>query len=145
WFFIAAGEMPIFLWIKAIHLLAAGGGVYLILPPKTSGAPLAIALGIGFLGGFGLTVQYHLALSHGSLKCHPVVEQLLIFFAVFNGFGTPLNWVANHRRHHRASDTIDDVSSPLHGGFWWSHLRWLWQAGQNSPKEYCPELESQRR
>jgi stearoyl-CoA desaturase (delta-9 desaturase) len=34
-------------------------------------------------------------------------------------------WAAHHRHHHRESDREDDVHSPWHGGFWWSHVGWV--------------------
>jgi fatty-acid desaturase len=93
-----------------------------------------------FLGGLGTTVAYHRALSHRAVNLHPLVQQVLIFFAMFNGSGNPITWVSNHRYHHAHSDTERDVSSPRHGGFWWAHLRWLWQAEQSQPSKYCPDL-----
>jgi stearoyl-CoA desaturase (delta-9 desaturase) len=92
------------------------------------------------LGGLGTTVGYHRALSHRSVKLNAAIEQLLIFFAVFNGSGAPSTWIANHRNHHANSDTIDDVSSPRHGGFWWAHLRWLYQWEASSMEKWCPDL-----
>ncbi|MGH8007083.1 MAG: fatty acid desaturase, partial [Candidatus Binatia bacterium] len=47
---------------------------------------------------------------------------------------------ANHRLHHATADTVEDISSPRAGGFWWAHLRWLWQAGRTAPARYCPDL-----
>jgi fatty-acid desaturase len=41
-----------------------------------------------------------------------VVENVLIFFAIFNASGAPLSWVANHRHHHAKADTAEDISSP---------------------------------
>jgi stearoyl-CoA desaturase (delta-9 desaturase) len=66
----------------------------------------------------------------------------LIFFAMYNGSGAPLSWTANHRLHHATADTPADISSPQIGGFWWAHLRWLWQAERASPTRYCPELDT---
>jgi fatty-acid desaturase len=91
-------------------------------------------------GGLGTTVGYHRALSHRAVKLHPVVEQILIFFAVFNGSGAPSTWIADHRHHHAHADTIDDVSSPRHGGFWWAHLRWLYQWAPSPMEKWCPDL-----
>jgi stearoyl-CoA desaturase (delta-9 desaturase) len=67
---------------------------------------------------------------------------VLIFVAMYNGSGAPLSWTANHRLHHATADTPADISSPRVGGFWWAHLRWLWQAGRASPERYCPDLGS---
>jgi hypothetical protein len=35
------------------------------------------------------------------VKLNPVVEQFLIFWAVFNGSGSPNSWTANHRNHSK--------------------------------------------
>ena len=34
-------------------------------------------------------------------------------------------WAANHRHHHRYSDTEDDLHSPSLRGFLWSHVGWI--------------------
>ena len=61
---------------------------------------------------------------------------------MLNGSGTPTTWAANHRLHHAAADTDEDISSPRIGGFWWAHLRWLWQAVQTSEERFCKDLAS---
>jgi sn-1 stearoyl-lipid 9-desaturase len=94
-----------------------------------------------WMGGLGTTVCYHRALAHRALRLHPVVQEILIFFAMYNGSGAPLSWAANHRLHHAMADTPEDISSPRVGGFWWAHLRWLWQAELASPVRYCPDLK----
>jgi len=75
------------------------------------------------------------------VRLHPLVRHTLTFFAVLNGSGNPIGWSANHRLHHAQSDTVEDVSSPRIAGFWWAHLRWIWQAGQASISRYCPDLD----
>jgi len=99
------------------------------------------ALLLAWLGGLGTTVCYHRALAHRALRLHPVIRETLIFFAMYNGSGAPLSWTANHRLHHAAADTANDISSPLVGGFWWAHLRWLWQAEKADPRRYCRDLK----
>ncbi len=144
WFYVAPGETPVMAWLLAIHVFTIVGA---FVAPSffPSWKILFASWFICFLGTLGVTVVLHRALSHKALKIHPVIEQFFIFFAMLNGFGTPLTWVASHRSHHRASDTVTDVSSPLHGGFWWSQLRWIYQAGQRSADEFCPDLVVKRR
>ena len=137
WLYRAPGETPALLWIVGIHALAAVGLVLLPLPPL---AAWPIAAALLWVGGMGTTVAYHRALAHRALVLHPAVETLLVGAAVFNGSGNPLTWVASHRHHHAHSDTERDISSPRQGGFWWSHLRWLWQADQAPPEKLCPDL-----
>ncbi len=129
------------LYIVLLHALTAVGLVLYPLP----GWPVFFgALIMAGLGGLGTTVGYHRALAHRAVKLHPVVEQILIFFAVSNGSGSPRTWIANHRNHHANSDTIDDVSSPRHGGFWWAHLRWLYQWEPSSMEKWCPDMMKTR-
>src|SRR6201995_564090 len=37
----------------------------------------------------------------------------------------PLWWAAHHRNHHRHADTEQDLHSPMHHGFWRSHVGWF--------------------
>lgn len=128
-------------YIILLHALTAVGLILYPLP----GWPVFIgALIMAGLGGLGTTVGYHRALAHRAVKLHPVVEQILIFFAVSNGSGSPSTWIANHRNHHANSDTIDDVSSPRHGGFWWAHFRWLYQWEPSSMTKWSPDLMKTR-
>ena len=141
WYRTDKGDVSVFIYIVLIHSLAAAG---LVLFPLPGWGVFLTALAMTGLGGLGTTVAYHRAFSHHALKLNPIVEQLLIFFAVFNGSGVPATWVANHRNHHAHSDTVDDVSSPRYGGFWWAHLRCLYQSPPSSLNRWCPDLLGRR-
>jgi len=137
WYYTHDGNGSVFIYLVLIHTLSIVGIVLFPLP----GWPVFLtALALTCLGGFGTTLAYHRALSHRAFKLNPIVEQVLIFFAVFNGSGAPSTWVANHRNHHANSDTAADVSSPRYGGFWWAHLRWLYQWPASSMERWCPDL-----
>lgn len=127
WLTCAPGEVPTLLWVIGLHVALVVGLIMLPLPPVSA---MIAAVALLFMGGLGTTVAYHRALAHRAVTLNPVVEQILIFFALCNGSGSPRNWVTMHRFHHQQSDQPDDISSPHYGGFWWSHLRWLWQAEQ---------------
>jgi fatty-acid desaturase len=139
WWRAAPGDGPTLFWMIVLHVGAIAG---LILTPLPGWKIVAAAAALHFLGGLGTTVCFHRALAHKSVKLHPVVRDLLTFFAMLNGSGSPLSWAANHRLHHAKSDTPEDVSSPRVGGFWWSHLRWLWQAGAAPVSKYCKDLNN---
>ena len=141
WYETKNGDVSVFIYLILIHVLA---GVGLVLFPLPGWPAFLTALAMTGLGGLGTTVAYHRALSHRALRLNPFAEQLLIFFAVFNGSGVPGTWVANHRYHHAHSDTVDDVSSPRYGGFWWAHLRCLYQIPQCSLSRWCPDLLAPR-
>ena len=82
----------------------------------------------------GVTLGYHRLLTHGSL----VVPRLLKYFFTMCGMlsteGSPLFWVATHRKHHVLSDQEGDPHSP-NDGFWWSHMLWF------EPKQTAKDVE----
>lgn len=133
----AKGRELVLAYLVLIHVL---GIVGLVLYPIPSPPVLAITLVAAMLGGLGTTVCFHRMLAHRTVKLNPVLENFLIFFTIFNGSGNPTSWVAFHRRHHARSDTPDDISSPKHGGFWWAHLRWLYQNPPESLEKWAPDL-----
>jgi len=131
------GKGFIFFYLILIHVLAVTG---LILFPLPSLRVVGLTLILSWLGGLGTTVCYHRTLSHRTVKLNKIIEHMLIFFAMFNGSGAPASWVAYHRHHHSKSDTPEDISSPTHGGFWWAHLRWLYQSPRANAQYWCPEF-----
>jgi stearoyl-CoA desaturase (delta-9 desaturase) len=139
WWKPAAGEWSTFSYIIAIHVLAVIGVIFFPMP----GWRVAlITVALAWIGGLGVTVGYHRALAHKAVRLHPVVKHVLIFFAMFNGSGAPASWTANHRQHHSRVETHEDISSPWIGGFWWAHLRWLWQAGNVPLQRWCPDMDT---
>lgn len=130
-------KAPIFVYLILIHSLALAG---LILFPLPHWRTLAAAAGLVTLGGLGTTVCYHRLLSHRTFKLNKAIEHTLIFLAMFNGSGAPGTWVAYHRLHHSFTDTPDDISSPKQGGFWWAHMRWLYQSAPADVQRWCPDL-----
>lgn len=137
WWRPAKGKAGVLFYLVLIHLLAIAG---LILFPLPGWRVFGLTLLLGCIGALGTTVGYHRLLAHRTLQLNPLVEQLLIFSAMFNGSGAPASWVAHHRLHHAHTDTADDISSPSHGGFWWAHLRWLYQTAPADAKRWAPEL-----
>jgi fatty-acid desaturase len=134
----ARGKAGILFYLVLIHLLAGIGFIFFPLPGwRLLGWSALFAA----VGGLATTVCYHRVLAHRSLRINKFIEQGLIFCGVFNGSGHPASWVAYHRRHHSATETPDDVSSPKHGGFWWAHLRWLYQTPPADRQRWCPDLD----
>jgi fatty-acid desaturase len=127
----------VLLYLVLIHVLAVVG---IVLFPLPSWKVVGLTLLFTAFGGLGTTVCYHRLLAHRTLKVNKFIEQILIFSAMFNGSGAPASWVAYHRHHHSRTDTPDDISSPKQGGFWWAHLRWLYQSAPADTQKWCPEL-----
>jgi len=133
----AAAKMPIFIYLVAIHALTAIG---LLLYPTPDARVLLWAFALTCLGGLGTTICYHRLLAHRTFTLNKVLEQGLIFCAMYNGSGAPGTWVAYHRHHHSHADTEEDISSPQYRGFWWSHLGWLYQSPPADVERWCPDL-----
>ena len=138
WWQPSEGNGPVLFYFVLIHALAVVG---LFLFPLPSLGVFLLAVAAISLGGLGTSVCYHRSLAHRSLRLSPVVENILVFFAIFNASGEPLGWVANHRHHHAKADTVEDVSSPRHGGFWWAHIRWVYQWSGSDIHRWCPDMD----
>ncbi len=86
----------------------------------------AVILGVVLYYGrmFFITAGYHRYFAHRSYRMSRVPQFLMAFGGTTAAQKGPLWWAANHRHHHRYSDTQDDLHSPLKG-FWWSHVGWI--------------------
>jgi stearoyl-CoA desaturase (Delta-9 desaturase) len=73
---------------------------------------------------FFITAGYHRYFAHRSYKLGRVAQFVMAFGGTTAAQKGPLWWAANHRIHHRESDTEADVHTPLKG-FWHSHVGWI--------------------
>lgn len=90
---------------------------------------------------FGVTAGYHRLFSHRSFKTSRLGQFLFAFLAQSSAQKSVLWWAALHRHHHRHSDQEEDVHSPLHRGFWYSHLGWIFDKRHESTRvEDVPDL-----
>ena len=74
---------------------------------------------------FAIGAGYHRYFSH---RAYSTSRAFQFFLAVMSQSTTQksvLWWAAKHRHHHLHSDTEDDVHSPRHRGFIYSHLGWI--------------------
>ena len=90
---------------------------------------------------FGVTAGYHRYFSHRSFKTSRAGQFLLAVLAQSSAQRGILWWAAKHRHHHRFSDTEQDVHSPRHRGFLYSHVGWIFTP-QHSATDYdsIPDL-----
>ncbi len=106
-------------WLTMAHLVCLAAPFYF------SWSGLAIALVLHWMtGSLGICLGYHRLLTHDGMKTYPWVRTLFATIGTLAGEGTPLDWVADHRKHHKHSDQVGDPHSP-HDGPWWSHMFWL--------------------
>jgi stearoyl-CoA desaturase (Delta-9 desaturase) len=99
------------------------------------------------VGGLGVTVGYHRLLTHRSFQTHKPVEYAFAVAGSYGVQGSPLDWVADHRKHHAHADEEGDPHSPHvghgHGlrGLIHAHVGWLFETqGRADWKKYARDL-----
>ncbi len=103
--------------------------------------------------GHGVTIGFHRLFTHRSFRAKRWLRVLLAVAGSMAIQGSVLQWVADHRRHHRFSDREGDPHSPwrygtsaraLAKGFFYAHVGWLFDWEQTSPRRYAPDLLADR-
>jgi stearoyl-CoA desaturase (Delta-9 desaturase) len=89
---------------------------------------VGLCVGMYYLRMFAITGGYHRYFSHRTYKTSRVFQFLMAALAQSSAQKGALWWAANHRHHHKFSDQEEDIHSPLHTGFWWSHVGWILSA-----------------
>jgi len=102
------------------------------------------------LTGFGITVGYHRMLTHRSFQASKPVEYTFAILGSMAVQGSPIHWVADHRKHHAHSDQDGDPHSPhTYGegiigsikGLFHAHMGWLLTTqGTSDYKKYARDL-----
>lgn len=110
---------------------------------------LAVALfGLFVVAPIGVNVGYHRLLSHRAFQAPSWLMHTLVTIGAVVGAGPPLIWAAQHRLHHRYSETdLDPHNSKK--GFWYAHILHLFYSNEFETKEenwskYIPDLMQDR-
>jgi stearoyl-CoA desaturase (delta-9 desaturase) len=84
-----------------------------------------IGVGLYWLRMFAIGAGYHRYFSHRAYSTSRTFQFLLACLAQTTAQKSVLWWAAKHRHHHLHSDTEQDVHSPRHKGFLYSHVGWI--------------------
>lgn len=107
--------------LGAIHLaalLALDSSYY-------SKSGLVVGIVMYFAAGMlGVTLCFHRLLTHRSYQTYKWMEYFLTICGISALQGGPMQWVAQHRIHHKEADDEPDPHSPL-VTFMWAHMGWL--------------------
>src|SRR2546429_161561 len=103
----------------AIHLIPLAA-VYTRVPR----ADVLLCLGLYCARMFFITAGYHRYFGHRSYKMGRAMQFLMALGGTLAVQKGPLWWAGHHRHHHKYSDQLPDVHSPLKGLFW-SHMGWI--------------------
>ena len=83
------------------------------LPAFFTWTALIVALVMHWMAGsLGICLGYHRLLTHSGMKTYNWVRYFFAGMGCFAGEGSPLDWVADHRKHHAHSDQEGDPHSP---------------------------------
>jgi stearoyl-CoA desaturase (Delta-9 desaturase) len=148
-------------WANQITL-----AIFLVVPFLAIAAAVPVAWGWGLtwrdasiaivmyvVSGLGVTVGFHRHLTHRSFKARRPVKIGLAIAGSMAMEGSAVQWVADHRRHHRFSDKDGDPHSPwrygssfvaLAKGFAYSHVGWLFDWEKTDEDRYAPDLLADR-
>src|SRR5216684_3684004 len=74
---------------------------------------------------FGITGGFHRYFSHRSYKTSRFFQFVLAFIGGASAQKGAIWWAAQHRHHHKHSDTEEDIHSAKLEGFYWSHVGWV--------------------
>ena len=87
-----------------------------------STAAFVVAFVLYVVRGMGVTGGFHRLLAHRSFKTNRVVQFIFALMGNLAVQGGPLWWVAHHRHHHAATETEEDIHSPITHGMWQGHM-----------------------
>ncbi len=123
-------------WFRCIPIFAVHAMCLGVIWVGWSWTAVAVAVAFYFVRMFAITGWYHRYFSHRTFKTTRACQFVFALLGASCAQRGPLWWAGHHRHHHKASDTPDDVHSPLYGGFWWSHIGWF-----TSRKYFAPPLK----
>lgn len=112
-------------WFRVLPFILIHLGCLLVFWVGFSAFALYSALFLYCVRIFCIGAVYHRYYSHKAFKLNRFYQFLFTTLTMTAMQRGPLWWAAHHRVHHLASDQPSDPHSPVHHGFWWSHLGWF--------------------
>jgi len=132
-----------------LPFVALGAAIPLLWGQGLGWRDAVIAVFLYALTGHGVTVGFHRYFTHRGFRARRWLRVTLAVAGSMAIQGSVIQWVADHRRHHRFSDKAGDPHSPwrygtnlvaLTKGFFYSHVGWLFDWDKTSETRYAPEL-----
>jgi stearoyl-CoA desaturase (delta-9 desaturase) len=105
------------------------------------------------ISGAGVAVGYHRHFTHRSFKARRPLRIALAVAGSLAVEGSPVQWVANHRRHHAFSDREGDPHSPwrygnstgaVFKGLLHAHIGWMLKRELSNRARFAPDLAADR-
>jgi stearoyl-CoA desaturase (delta-9 desaturase) len=110
---------------------------------------VAMTVVLYVITGMGIGTGFHRYLTHSSFKATRPLRIALTLAGSLAIQGDPVQWVADHRRHHAFSDREGDPHSPwrfgesvwgLTKGLLYAHVGWLFYRELSNRERFAPDL-----
>ncbi|HEX2853488.1 MAG TPA: fatty acid desaturase [Opitutaceae bacterium] len=125
--FITCTGVPLYLWHYGVD--AFQFGMFLFFTIAT---------------GLSITLGYHRLFAHMSFQALWPVRMLTLIFGAAAFENSALNWVSDHRRHHKHVDHEEDPYD-ITQGFWYAHIGWiLFKLDPEPPLDNVNDLRKDR-
>jgi stearoyl-CoA desaturase (delta-9 desaturase) len=145
------GHLTFFFVISVVPFVGFAVAVVLLWHEAVDGVDLAILAVMYTLCTLGGTMGFHRLLTHRSYDTYRGIRLSLAVLGTTSAQGSPITWVANHRRHHAFSDVDGDPHSPHAGrgegllgtlrALWHAHMGWMLDPELRSQTmRYAPDL-----
>lgn len=129
-------------WLRVVPFIGLHLACLGVLLVGFSWFALWTAIALYALRMFAITGFYHRYFSHKAFRTSRPVQFVFALLGASAVQRGPLWWAAHHRSHHRHSDSEHDPHSPLHRGFFWSHVGWfLTERGFRTDRALIRDLE----
>ncbi len=125
--FVALVGAPLYLWFAGIDWFIGAMFVFLVLST-----------------GISITLGYHRLFAHLSFQAKWPVKLFTLVFGACAFENSALNWVSDHRRHHKHTDGDEDPYD-ITRGFFWAHMGWiLFKLHPETPMDNVADLRRDR-
>lgn len=114
---------------------------------------VVLAVSAYIVSGIGVTVGYHRCFTHRSFKPKRPLRIALAVAGSLAVEGSPVQWVANHRRHHAFADREGDPHSPWRygtdaraviKGLMFAHIGWMLRRELSNRARFAPDIAEDR-
>lgn len=112
-------------WIRSVPFILLNLGCLFVFWYGFSWVAFTTAVVLYFVRLFSIGAFYHRYFSHKTFKTNRFWQFIFAIFGASSAQRGPLWWASHHRQHHMVSDEPEDAHSPVHHGFWWSHMGWF--------------------
>lgn len=94
--------------------------------------------------GLSITLGYHRLFSHVAFQASWPVRLATLIFGAAAFENSAIQWVSDHRRHHKHVDHDDDPYD-ISQGFWYAHMGWiLFKLDAEPPLDNVQDLRKDR-